>query len=87
PEPPALDQTRGSCGTTPKALADALRLREERVITQEAAVADRMAALALADKALESRLAQLEAAEASLSATLARADGAAEGDLTRLTSV
>lgn len=87
PEPPALDHSRDPCGTTPKALAEALRQREERLITQEAAIAGRLAALALADKALETRLAQLEAAEATLSATLARADGAAEDDVSRLTSV
>lgn len=87
PEPASLPQAAGSCALTPKALADALRLREERVATQEAAIAARLAALALADEALAARIGQLEAAEASLSATLTQADGAAEGDLTRLTSV
>jgi flagellar motility protein MotE (MotC chaperone) len=73
------------CPEPPLALAEALLLREERVATQEAAIADRLAALALADETIRTRLAALAEAEAALSETLARADGAAEGDLARLT--
>jgi flagellar motility protein MotE (MotC chaperone) len=75
------------CPEPPVALAEALRLREARVATQEAAVADRLAALALADQTVTTRLDALAAAEAELAATLALADGAAEGDLARLTRV
>lgn len=72
---------------TPAALADALRLREERLMTQEAALRDRLAALALADAAMKERLTQMQAMEDELRATLALADGAAEADISRLTAV
>lgn len=75
------------CPPPPLALAEALKQREARVSIREAAMEDRMAALALADEVLARRLRELEAAEASLAATLTKADGAAEGDLTRLTTV
>ncbi len=72
---------------TPTALAEALRLREDRVAVQEASLKDRLAALALADAAITQRLEELKAAEAELSATLALADGAAEADIDKLTAV
>ena len=50
-------------------------------------MADRKAALALAEAAISKRMAELVAAEARLKATLALADGAAEDDLLRLTTV
>jgi flagellar motility protein MotE (MotC chaperone) len=75
------------CPEPPLALAEALSLREERVATQEAAISDRLAALALADDTIRTRLEALAAAEAELSETLARAAGAAEGDLARLTKM
>ena len=75
------------CPEPPLALAEALRLRETRVATQEAAVADRMSALALADQAIQTRLAALTEAEDRLSKTITMADGAAESDLTQLTAV
>ncbi len=76
-----------NCPAPPLALAEALSLRESRVLAQEAALADRMAALVLAEAAASKRLAEMEAAEGELKATLALADGAAEGDLARLTAV
>ncbi len=75
------------CPAPPVAVAEALGLREARVMTQEAALSDRMAALALTEAAVAARLTDLERAEADLSETLARSDGAAEGDLARLTTV
>jgi flagellar motility protein MotE (MotC chaperone) len=75
------------CPAPPLALAEALLARETDVSRQEAAVADRLAALALAEAALTGRLTELNAAEARLKATLALADGAAENDLARLTAV
>ncbi|SEM52296.1 Flagellar motility protein MotE, a chaperone for MotC folding [Gemmobacter aquatilis] len=75
------------CPQPPLALAEALSAREARVRTQETAVEERLAALALADKVIESRLAKLREAEEKLRATLAIADGAAEGDLAQLTEV
>ena len=87
PAPAVASAPTMQCDAPPRALAEALRQREERVTTREAALEERLAALALADQAVSARLQQLEAAEQSLSATLARADGAAEGDLTRLTAV
>lgn len=75
------------CPVPPLALAEALGLREARVMTQEAALADRVAALALIEAAVTARLGELERAEADLSETLARSDGAAEGDLAQLTKV
>lgn len=76
-----------NCPEPPIALAEALRKRAEQVTTQEAALADRMAALALAENAIETRVAEMAAVEAKLSATLSLADGAAEDDLARLTAV
>lgn len=75
------------CPEPPLALAEALSKREARVAADEAALADRLSALALANQAIDTRLAALGEAEAKLSQTLALADGAAESDLTRLTSV
>ncbi|MES2665737.1 MAG: hypothetical protein V4712_06520 [Pseudomonadota bacterium] len=86
-EPTASGNTPLDCPAPPLALAEALSLRESRVLVQEAALADRMAALALAESVTARRLADMQAAEASLKATLALADGAAEGDLARLTAV
>ncbi len=76
-----------NCPAPPLALAQALLTRETEVARQEAALADRLAALDLADAALEARLTELATAEAELKATLALADGAAENDLARLTAV
>ena len=76
-----------TCPAPPAALAEALRLREAEVALREASLADRLAALNLANGAIDQRLAELAAAEAELSETLALADGAAEADLTRLTAV
>lgn len=85
PEPP--QGTLPPCPAPPAALAEALRIREEKLALQETALADRKAALSLAGEAIDKKLADLAAAEATLSDTLARADGASENDLTRLTSV
>jgi flagellar motility protein MotE (MotC chaperone) len=71
----------------PAALAEALSLREDRLTVREAALNDRLAALALAEEAITARLAALEAMETKLRATLALADGAAEADIERLTAV
>lgn len=81
PEEPA------DCPAPPPALLQALNAREAQVRVQEAATADRMAALALADAAITARMKELVGAEASLKALLAIADGAAEQDLARLTAV
>ncbi len=77
---------QGQC-ETPSALAEALALREGRVAVQEAALQDRLAALALADAAITDRMEKLKAMEDELKATLALADGAAEADIERLTAV
>jgi flagellar motility protein MotE (MotC chaperone) len=72
---------------TPSALAEALRLREDRLAVQEASLKDRLAALALADAAITRRLEEMKAVEEELQATLALADGAAEADIKQLTAV
>lgn len=87
PEPAAMTDAPLDCPAPPLALAEALLARETVVARQEAALADRMAALDLAEAAITTRLADLEAAENELKATLALADGAAENDLARLTAV
>jgi flagellar motility protein MotE (MotC chaperone) len=71
----------------PGALAEALTLREDRIAVQEAALKDRLAALALAEEAITRRLEEMKEVETDLKATLALADGAAEADLDRLTAV
>lgn len=68
-------------------LLAALKLREARVVKQEAALADRMQALAVAEVSVKQNLTALVAAEQKLKATMALADTASEDDLSRLTSV
>ena len=69
------------------ALLKAFGTREARLKQQEAQIADRMQALAVADREIERKLAALSEAEDDLRATLALADTAAEDDLSRLTAV
>lgn len=83
PEPAVAE----SCGPLPQELAAALLAREARVSAQEAALADRAAALDLASEVLDGRMEALRETETELRATLALADGAAEADLARLTTV
>ncbi len=66
---------------------DRLRERERLLDEREGALADRMQALAAADREIKENLAALTAAEESLKATMALADVAAEDDLGRLTAV
>lgn len=87
PEIPAPAAQPASCPAPPAVLLEALRQRDERLLTREAAFETRLAALALAEEILAGRIAELEAAEAALAATIAQADGAAEGDVARLTAV
>ena len=76
-----------NCPLPPAAVAAALVGRESEVKHRETELADRMAALALADQAINKRMGELQVAEASLKKTLSIADGAAEKDLARLTAV
>lgn len=76
-----------NCPQPPAAVAAALVGRESDVKKREVELADRMAALALADQAINKRMAELQVAEESLKKTLSIADGAAEKDLARLTAV
>ena len=76
-----------NCPTPPAALVEALSLREQRVRVQEAALAEKTAALALAEDVVTRRLAEFATAEDRLRATLSLADGAAERDLKQLTEV
>lgn len=86
-ENPAVSTEPLVCPAPPLALAEALSAREAKLAAQEAALEDRLAALALADQAIGAQLAALTKAEEDLAATLALADGAAEKDLARLTQV
>ncbi len=76
-----------ACPAPPIALAEALSRREAKVRTDEAAIAQREAALALANQAISKRMGELKAAEDQMKRTVSLADGAAESDLTKLTSV
>ena len=69
------------------AVLQALNARKQMLDKREAALADRMAALELADQEIGRKLVDLETAESKLSATLSLADSAAEDDLARLTAV
>ncbi|WP_112310265.1 MotE family protein [Pseudogemmobacter bohemicus] len=84
---PAPEAEAESCAPLPQELAAALSAREARVTAQEAALADRAAALDLASEVLDGRMEALRETETELRATLALADGAAEADLARLTTV
>ena len=75
------------CPTPPAALAAALKGRETGVKAQEQVMAERMAALNLADLAISKRMGELKTAEDGLKTTLAIAEGASEKDLTQLTAV
>jgi flagellar motility protein MotE (MotC chaperone) len=77
---PAEGDATATC-EMPTAISDALTLREDRVAAQEAALNDRLAALALANAAITKRMDEMKAAEDELKATLALADGAAEDDI------
>lgn len=76
-----------NCPKPPAALAAALAGRESQVKAQEQAVADRMAAMTLANEAITKRMGELQKAEDDLKKTIAIADGASEKDLTQLTAV
>lgn len=69
------------------ALLEAIKAREARLVTREAALEDRLRALALVESEAQEQLAALSAAEEALRATLALADAAAETDIQRLTRV
>jgi flagellar motility protein MotE (MotC chaperone) len=69
------------------ALIEAFRTREARLVEREAALADRIQALNVAETEISEKLVALQEAEASLAATLALAESAAEDDLSRLTLV
>jgi flagellar motility protein MotE (MotC chaperone) len=68
-------------------LLDEMTAREARLDADEAALADRRAALALVDAEIARKLEELAAAEDSLRRTLAIAETAAEDDIARLTRV
>lgn len=82
-----LPEAPASCAAPPAALAQALNLRQEQVAAQENLLAQKAAALDLANAAIDKRLSELAAAEESLKKTIALADGAAEQDLGTLTTV
>jgi len=65
----------------------AFQARETRIKEQETAIADRLAALQLADQEIDRKMKRLVAAEMQLSETIALADTAAESDIGRLTKV
>lgn len=87
PDPANSAETPVICLAPPLALAEALLARETDMSRKEAALADRMAALALAEAAITAQMTSLAKAEADLKATMTLADGAAENDLARLTAV
>ena len=90
PEPPAAQEEPGKPCPGPedlRILLDTLQEREARLAGREAALEDRMQALAIANEAAAARLAELAAAEDSLRRTLAIAETAAEDDLAGLTRV
>lgn len=76
-----------TCPQPPEALARALVERENRASTQEAAIAERLAALDLAEEVIRTRMEEMDQAETALRKTLALADQAAENDLAQLTAV
>ncbi len=68
-------------------LLQALQDRETRVAEREAAIEDRMRAMALAEEELAKRLTELQDAEASLTAALVLSETANDDDIARLTTV
>ena len=86
-EAPAEASPETTSCDMPTALSEALTLREDRIVAQEASLKDRLSALALADAAITKRMEEMKAVEEELKATLAQADGAAEKDIQNLTAV
>lgn len=84
PEPAPVPQ---NCPETPAALAEAFKVKETNLNAREAALDDRVAALALSEAAINQRIDEMTAVETELKKTLKIADGAAEADLARLTAV
>lgn len=82
-------QPEGACASPPDIaqVLDLLASREARLDDREAALADRMQALHVAETQIARNMAALTAAEAALEETMALASSAAEDDLARLTSV
>ena len=74
-------------GSDNTALREALQTREERVVTREAQLEDRLQAMRVAEAEITERLVQLQDAQVSLADTISVADGAAEEDLSQLTAV
>lgn len=72
---------------SPAALSEALTLREDRLAAREAALQDRLAALALAEATITDRMVEMQAMEEELRSTLALADNAAEKDIEKLAAV
>jgi flagellar motility protein MotE (MotC chaperone) len=87
PETGAPPQEGGVTPADLQRLLDEVTAREARVAADEAALADRRAALALVDAEIARKLDALAAAEDSLRRTLAIAETAAEDDIARLTRV
>lgn len=69
------------------ALLEAAQVREAKLNAREAALEERLQALALVEAAIEDDILRLEQAEAELRATMATADKAAENDIGRLTAL
>lgn len=82
-----MDNDKDSRPTDIAAVLDALDKRAARLDEQEAMLADRMAAVKLAEAEIEERLQELISAEERLSELIALSETAAEGDLARLTAV
>ncbi len=69
------------------AALDAIKVREERLISREAELDEREATLAAAEIAIDAELEKLKQAELSLRQTISLAAEAAEDDLSQLTAV
>ena len=91
PEAPAPVPASAEQGATDLAAAvglmSELQTRERQLEAREAALADRLQALAVSEDRIREHLAALEDAEERLEATLARVTGASEADITRLVAV
>ncbi|UXX82274.1 MotE family protein [Roseovarius pelagicus] len=85
----AVQTAASTCDVAPdlQLMLDRFQTREAHIEAQEAAMAERMQALKLADREVERKLTRLVAAEEALRTTIALADNAAEGDIARLTKV
>ncbi|MHA3978346.1 MotE family protein [Halovulum sp. GXIMD14794] len=87
PEVPDVLGLESACHPDSEVVLEALRERGKQLTALESELAERKAALEIAQAALDAKHAELVEAEARLRATISTADAAAEQDVAQLTAI